>query len=61
MKWWQNKIVVYSDKVPEPVAVRYAFQNYCPEANVRTNYNMPLVPFRTDNWEIPADQIGEIR
>lgn len=61
MKWWQNKIVVYSDKVPEPVAVRYAFQNYCPEANVRTNYNMPLVPFRSDDWEIPADQIGEIR
>ncbi len=61
MKWWQNKIIVYSDKVSEPVAVRYAFQNNCPEANVRTNYNLPLVPFRTDDWEIPADQIGEIR
>jgi sialate O-acetylesterase len=61
MKWWQNKITVFSDKVAEPVAVRYAFKNYCPEANVRTNYDMPLVPFRTDSWEIPADQIGEIR
>ena len=61
IKWWQNKITVFSDKVAEPVAVRYAFKNYCPEANVRTNYDMPLVPFRTDNWEIPADQIGEIR
>ena len=61
MKWWQNKITVFSDKVAEPVAVRYAFKNYCPEANVRTNFNLPLVPFRTDDWEIPADQIGEIR
>lgn len=61
MKWWQNKIMVFSDKVPEPVAVRYAFKNYCPEANVRTNFDQPLVPFRTDSWEIPAEEIGEIR
>ncbi|MBQ8483331.1 MAG: sialate O-acetylesterase [Bacteroidales bacterium] len=61
MKWWQNKIMVSSEQVPEPVAVRYAFKNYCPEANVRTNYDLPLAPFRTDNWEIPAEEIGEIR
>ena len=61
MIWWKNKIAVSSDKVAKPVAVRYAFKNYCPEANVKTTFNLPLVPFRTDNWEIPADQIGEIR
>lgn len=60
MKWWENKIMVSSDAVPEPVAVRYAFKNYCPEANVRTDFGQPLAPFRTDNWEIPAEEIGEI-
>lgn len=61
MLWWQNKIAVSSDKVEKPVAVRYAFKNFCPEANVKTTYDLPLVPFRTDDWEIPAEEIGEIR
>lgn len=59
--WWKNKIEVWSDEVPNPVAVRYAFVNFPAEANVETTYNLPLVPFRTDNWEIPAEEIGEIR
>ncbi|MDE5637369.1 MAG: sialate O-acetylesterase [Alistipes sp.] len=58
-KWWENKIEVSCDEVPEPVAVRYAFRNYCPEADVRTTMGQPLVPFRTDDW--PLDDIGEIR
>lgn len=58
-KWWENKIEVYADSVPEPVAVRYAFRNYCPEANVTTTMGQPLVPFRTDDW--PVDDIGEIQ
>lgn len=48
-----------SDRVPDPVAVRYAFRNYCPEANVMTTMGQPLVPFRTDDW--PLDDIGRIR
>jgi len=39
--------------------VRYAFRNYCPEANVMTTMGQPLVPFRTDDW--PLDDIGQIR
>jgi len=58
-KWWENRIEVYSDKVPEPVAVRYAFRNFCPEANVTTTMGQPLAPFRTDDW--PVEDIGEIR
>lgn len=58
-KWWENKIEVSSEEVPEPVAVRYAFRNYCPEANVTTTMGQPLVPFRTDDW--PVEDIGEIR
>jgi sialate O-acetylesterase len=59
--WWQNKVEVWCDEVPNPVAVRYAFVNFPREANLETTYNMPFVPFRTDNWEIPAEEIGEIR
>lgn len=57
--WWENKIAVSAEEVPEPVAVRYAFRNYCPEANVVTTMGQPLVPFRTDDW--PVEDIGEIR
>lgn len=48
----ENQIVVWAEEVPHPVAVRYAFRNYCPEANVTTTLEQPLPPFRTDNWEI---------
>ncbi len=53
---WGTKIKVWSDAVPAPVAVRYAFKNYAPEANVRTTMGQPLVPFRTDNWPINGRQ-----
>lgn len=58
-KRWENRIVVGSEAVQEPVAVRYAFRNYCSEANVMTTMGQPLVPFRTDDW--PVEDIGEIR
>ncbi len=58
-RWWENRIEVWSDKVPEPVAVRYAFKNFPKKANVKTTMGQPLAPFRTDNW--PVDDIGEIR
>lgn len=45
-----NMIYVWSEDVPYPVAVRYAFHNYCPDANVVTTYGQPLIPFRTDDW-----------
>lgn len=47
---WGNKIEVWSENVPEPAAVRYAFVNWCPEANVITTQGQPLMPFRTDDW-----------
>lgn len=56
LMWWKNQIEVSSDKVPNPVAVRYAFKNFT-EANVETTFGIPLVPFRTDTWEIPTNEI----
>lgn len=49
---WGNKIEVWSEAVKEPVAVRYAFKNWCPEANVITTQGQPLMPFRTDEWPV---------
>ncbi len=43
------RLAVSSDKVPHPVAVRYAYTNYA-EAFVFNIEGLPLVPFRTDSW-----------
>jgi sialate O-acetylesterase len=44
-----DRIVVRSDKVKKPVAVRYAFTNY-PVTNLQNGAGWPVVPFRTDDW-----------
>lgn len=44
------RLAVSSDKVPHPVAVRYAYKNYA-EASVFSVYGLPLVAFRTDTWK----------
>ncbi|MEM7477384.1 MAG: sialate O-acetylesterase [Planctomycetota bacterium] len=44
-----NTIEVWSDEVPNPVAVRYAWANN-PVCNMFDNMNLPLTPFRTDDW-----------
>ena len=54
--WGQNKIELSSENVPNPVAVRYAFINV-PNGNVTTVLGLPLAPFRTDNWKIPASEV----
>lgn len=45
------RLAVSSKDVPNPVAVRYCYHNYA-EASVFNLYGLPLVPFRTDNWEL---------
>lgn len=47
---WQLRVTVWSDKVKEPVAVRYMFHNYCEPGNIKNMYGVPLAPFRTDDW-----------
>jgi sialate O-acetylesterase len=44
-----HQIVVYSDKVLRPIAVRYAYQNYV-KGNVYDDFGLPISSFRTDNW-----------
>ncbi len=45
-----NKVVVYSDQVKNPVAVRYSWANN-PDVNLFNKEGLPAVPFRTDNWK----------
>lgn len=44
-----NDVVVYSENLNNPVAVRYNWGN-TPDGNLYNKENLPTVPFRTDNW-----------
>ena len=45
----RNQIMVHSDRVPKPVAVRYAWQSN-PDTNLYNQEGLPASPFRTDDW-----------
>jgi sialate O-acetylesterase len=50
-----DTVVVSSDEVSEPVAVRYAWADN-PACNLYNKAGLPASPFRTDDWpKIPAD------
>ena len=44
-----DKVVVWSDQVPNPIAVRYAWENN-PICNLYNEEGLPASPFRTDQW-----------
>jgi len=43
-----NRLVVYSENVPEPILVRYGFCMYNFSGQIYNKYGLPLAPFRTD-------------
>lgn len=45
-----DKVIVYSDGVNFPVAVRYAWADNPDDANLYNSDGLPATPFRTDNW-----------
>jgi sialate O-acetylesterase len=45
-----DHVVVSSDRVRQPVAVRYAWANDPPEPNLYSKAGLPAAPFRTDTW-----------
>ena len=45
-----NEIIVTSDKVINPLAVRYAWSNN-PDCNTVNAKGFPMIPFRTDKWK----------
>jgi sialate O-acetylesterase len=47
--WRDNSFSLTSPEVKNPVAVRYCFRDF-QIGNVIGGYELPLMPFRTDDW-----------
>lgn len=47
----KDQLIVWSDEVPQPTAVRYGFDNAA-IGNLFSRDGLPVVPFRTDNWSV---------
>lgn len=45
-----NTVVVYSDAVAHPVAVRYSWSDN-PDVNLFNEQGLPVTPFKTDDWK----------
>lgn len=45
-------VIVWSDAVARPVAVRYAWNDNPEEANLMGTSGLPAEPFRTDSWPV---------
>lgn len=45
----RSKVMVHSDEVPHPVAVRYAFEN-ASEGDLFSTDGLPVSSFRSDDW-----------
>jgi sialate O-acetylesterase len=45
-----NRIIVWNDKISDPVAVRYAWCDNPLEVNLYNSEGLPAGPFRTDDW-----------
>ncbi len=47
-----NDVIVCSDQVRGPVAVRYAWADNPIDCNLYSNEGFPATPFRTDDWDL---------
>jgi sialate O-acetylesterase len=52
-----KQVRVSSDEVPDPAAVRYAWESWCPEANLINKEGLPTSVFRTDKWDLSTKGI----
>jgi sialate O-acetylesterase len=52
----RNRVVVWSDAVPQPQAVRYAFNSNPRNPNLTDDTGLPAAPFRSDGWPGPTDR-----
>ena len=51
----QDEVEVWSEHVPAPIAVRYAWADN-PVSNLMSSSGLPVTPFRSDSWpEVTAD------
>ena len=52
-----NTVVVYSNKIINPVAVRYAWEDNPESANLFNKAGFPASSFRTDNWDLVTKNV----
>lgn len=52
-----NEVVLWSNEVKNPVAVRYAWADNPGHSSFYNGAKLPMAPFRTDNWEIMTEDI----
>jgi sialate O-acetylesterase len=45
-----NKVIVWNDNIPNPVAVRYAWSDNPAGQKLYNTEGLPASPFRTDSW-----------
>lgn len=50
----KNKVEVWSTKIADPKAVRYAFNSNPRHPNLTNDSGLPASPFRTDDWPDPT-------
>lgn len=50
----RKKVVVWSENISNPKAVRYAFNQNPLQPNLSNETGLPATPFRTDNWPDPT-------
>jgi sialate O-acetylesterase len=50
-----DKLVVWSKQVTQPVAVRFSFTN-AGVGNLFSKEGLPVAPFRTDDWELDTSK-----
>jgi sialate O-acetylesterase len=53
-----DKVIVYADKVNDPVAVRYGWADNPHDVNLYNLEGLPASPFRTDDW--PGITVGKV-
>jgi sialate O-acetylesterase len=52
----KDHVIVWSDSVPNPVAVRFCWRD-TPNPNLVNSECLPASPFRTDDWELESAKI----
>jgi sialate O-acetylesterase len=57
----EDEVVVWSEQVPEPVAVRYAWADNPSGCNLYSRAGLPASPFRTDDWPAVSQGVLEPR
>lgn len=53
-----NKLIVYSNDIADPIAVRYNWANN-PDGNIFSKEGLPMAPFRTDNWKMITEHFNQ--